>query len=155
MTEEEKDCDLLRFAKEELNIIRNSIPETDEEGIRMQDQFNECLIKMIEVFCGFGHSGASAEIAIDMLYHLLKYQPLSPLTLEDNEWMEVSDGVYQNKRAYNVFKEANRFEGKPYCIDGPNGQIVTLEEYPLSYVGILLTKEEIDKERAEREQAGE
>ena len=38
--------------------------------------------------------------------------------------------IYQNNRASNVFKEADKFDGKPYCIDGPNGEIVTLEEYP-------------------------
>lgn len=68
-----------------------------------------------------------------MIEKLLRYQPLTKLTLEDDEFIEVADGVYQNSRASNVFKEKNRFDGKPYCIDGPRGEFVTLEEYPEIY----------------------
>ena len=42
----------------------------------------------------------------------------------------------------NVFKQEDKFDGKPYCIDGPDGQVVTLEEYPYSYMGIFDKEEE-------------
>lgn len=81
-----------------------------------------------------------------------------PLTLEDDEWNEVGiqhneDSqvkVYQNNRAYNVFKEADKFDGKPYCIDGPNGEVVTLEEYPRVYFGDFRTAKEIEEQNKKR-----
>jgi hypothetical protein len=46
------------------------------------------------------------------------FQPLTPLTGEDWEWNEASEGVFQNKRCSHVFKQADRFGGQAYDIDG-------------------------------------
>jgi hypothetical protein len=46
------------------------------------------------------------------------------LTGEDDEWVCHQDGrtndvaVYQNKRMSSVFKQSDRFDGKPYWLDG-------------------------------------
>lgn len=63
---------------------------------------------------------------MSILTKLLDFQLLTPLTGGDEEWNEVADGVFQNKRCSHVFKQADRFDGKPYDIDGrifrePNG----------------------------------
>lgn len=55
-------------------------------------------------------------------------------------------------RASNVFKEADKFDGKPYCIDGPNGEIVTLEEYPRVYFGDFRTAKEIEEQNKKEEE---
>jgi hypothetical protein len=47
----------------------------------------------------------SASYALSILKSLLAYEPLSPLTGADDEWMEVGPDVWQNKRASNVFKD--------------------------------------------------
>lgn len=43
---------------------------------------------------------------------------VTPLTGEDDEWIEVAEGVFQNKRESAIFKEADRFDGKAYYLHG-------------------------------------
>ena len=85
-------------------------------GDEMNDAMCEHILKMVNVFAEEGHSGFSAEYAISILQKLLRFEPLSPLTGEDDEWCEVSDNLYQNKRLSRVFKEGK--DGQAYDIDG-------------------------------------
>lgn len=73
------------------------------------------VMKMIEAFAAEGHSGGSATIAIGIFAKLAAYEPLTPLTGEDSEWMKASDNIFQNKRCYTVFKTA---AGCAYDITG-------------------------------------
>jgi hypothetical protein len=81
----------------------------------MQEAICTHVLKLLEVFDGEGHSGSSAPYAINLFEKLAKFEPVAPLTGEDWEWVEVSDGIYQNKRCGHVFKDA---DGKAYDIDG-------------------------------------
>jgi hypothetical protein len=74
--------------------------------------------ELIHVFASQGHSGASAAITADVLGKLLRYEPVGPLTGEPSEWAEVADGIFQNKRCGRVFKQADRFNGQAYDLDG-------------------------------------
>ena len=49
---------------------------------------------------------------------LLRYEPIGPLTGEPDEWVEVEPGVHQNRRCGRVFKQADRFNGQAYDLDG-------------------------------------
>jgi hypothetical protein len=51
-----------------------------------------------------GHSGSTAPYAVGVLEKLLMFEPLKPLTGEDDEWNEVGTGVFQNRRCSHVFK---------------------------------------------------
>lgn len=84
----------------------------------MQQMLCEGVIDLLKVFSDEGHSGSSAPYAIDMFAKLAKFEPLVPLTGEDWEWNEVGDGVFQNKRCSHVFKQADRFGGQAYDING-------------------------------------
>jgi hypothetical protein len=101
-------------AKEELKYLREDNNEPDE----MQDWVEKNIIEIIEVFAKQGHSGSSAEYCIPIINRLLRQEPISPLTGNDNEWAEVSEGVYQNKRMSSVFKDKNQFSGQAYWLDG-------------------------------------
>ena len=103
-----KPSNLLTHAEREL-------PHGDDE---MQRLMNDQLKEMVLVFSTHGHSGFSSGYAIQMLGLLLKYKPIGPLTGEPDEWNEVGDGVFQNRRCSTVFKSADRFEGQAYNIDG-------------------------------------
>ncbi len=98
-------------------------------GEEMNDMMCEHILKMVDVFTEEGHSGFSARYAINILQKLLQWEPLSPLTGEDDEWGEVDDdGLYQNKRLSRVFKKGK--DGRAYDIDGkvfvePNGASYT------------------------------
>lgn len=84
--------------------------ETDE----MQKMMCEQVIELLKLFSGHGHSGSSAPYAINMFKTLASFEPLVPLTGNDDEWNEVIDGVFQNNRCSHVFKQADRFDGQPY-----------------------------------------
>lgn len=129
------ECGLVEHAKYELDLIAKKAKEEGPEAYRMQLVFNNAILDVIRAFANGEHSGFTASIAIQYIDRLLRYKPLTRLTLEDSEFVEVADGVYQNIRCGNVFKQKDRFDGKPYCIDGPNGEFVTLEEYPRVYFG--------------------
>lgn len=99
-------------------------------GDEMQSLMNQQLREMLLVFSTHGHSGFSAAYARGALDKLLAYEPMRPLTGEPEEWVEVGDGVFQNKRCGRVFKQSDRFNGQAYDIDGivwqdPDGSCFT------------------------------
>lgn len=87
---------------------------TDE----MQQAICEHVLKLLEVFSDEGHSGSSAPYAVNLFKKLAMFEPVVPLTGEDWEWHEASEGVWQNKRCSHVFKQADRFDGQAYDING-------------------------------------
>ena len=103
-------------AKYELDLILKQCE--DEEEIKMQKVINENILNLVETFANQGHSGFTANYTINILTKLLKQSFVTPLTGEDDEWIEVTNGVYQNKREGKIFKQDDRFDGKPYYIDG-------------------------------------
>jgi hypothetical protein len=84
----------------------------------MQEAICKHVLKLLDVFADEGHSGSSAPYAVNVFKKLAMYLPLVPLTGEDWEWHEASEGVFQNKRCSRVFKQADRFDGQAYDIDG-------------------------------------
>lgn len=89
----------------------------------------EAVMKMIDVFADEGHSGMSASVAISAFEKVARFEPLTPLTGEDDEWFEVTDGMFQNRRCSHVFKE----NGQAYDIEGrifrePSGACFTSRE---------------------------
>lgn len=93
----------------------------DEEGKysdEMQEAICKHVLKLLDVFADEGHSGSSAPYAVNVFKKLAMFEPLVPLTGEDWEWTETSEGVFQNKRCGHVFKQADRFDGQAYDIEG-------------------------------------
>lgn len=105
---------LLEYAESELSLIGMGADTTDEMNKAMHDH----IITMVKVFANEGHSGMSAGYALSILKKVLAYEPLTPLTGEDSEWINVGEGVFQNKRCSRVFRQADRFDGQAYDIDG-------------------------------------
>ena len=99
----------------------------------MQEALCKHVLELLRVFADEGHSGSTAPYTVNMFKKLAMFEPLVPLTGEDWEWAEVSDGVFQNKRCSRVFKQADRFNGQAYDLDGrvfrePNGSCYTSKE---------------------------
>jgi hypothetical protein len=99
----------------------------------MQGAICEHVLDLLRVFADEGHSGSTAPYTVNMFKKLAMFEPLVPLSGEDWEWTEVSDGVFQNKRCSRVFKQADRFNGQPYDLDGrvfrePNGSCYTSKD---------------------------
>lgn len=98
---------LVKHAEHELSLIGDGECE-------MQQAMNKHLVEMVKVFAEEGHSGFSAGYAVSLLEKLLRYEPLTPLTGEDDEWVDVGH-CFQNKRCSHVLKD---YDGKAYDING-------------------------------------
>ena len=101
---------LISFAKEELERIGyNPNPDPNSEDI--DDCAVTCILELLETFVKQEHSNFSANYVLKIFNKLVNFKPLSPLTGEDDEWMEICNNedeiIYQNKRHFNVFKTIN------------------------------------------------
>lgn len=94
---------LVQHAKEELTRAGLFEKGSDYDGM-----LGDAVLELIEKFAEQGHSGFSAHLTIDLFQRLAKFQTLSPITSNPDEWMCVSDyfegkGVWQNRRNPAVF----------------------------------------------------
>lgn len=99
---------LYDFAKHELELI-NGFEDSYSSAV------SNAVLNMIKLFAEQGHSGFTAPYAIRQFERLAMWKPLKPLTGEDDEWSEIGDGCYQNKRYSAVFKDK---DGRAYTIEG-------------------------------------
>lgn len=83
-------------------------------GGEMDREMAMNVLQLIKVFSEQGHSGFSASYCISLVTKLMKYEPITDLTGEDDEWVEVGPDLFQNRRMGGVFKQ----NGQAYFIDG-------------------------------------
>lgn len=102
---------LVDYAKDELKRIGMI-----DSGEPYNDLAAKAILDLIELFSSQSHSGFSAPYVINTFSRLAMFKPLSPLTGEDDEWNEMIDGSFQNKRYSAVFKDSK--DGTAYDIDG-------------------------------------
>lgn len=105
----EEDSNLVQHARLELERIGEE-PETVRG-----------YLEMISIFSRMGHSGGSASVFIPTLNELLQFNNLSPLTNDPEEWMDVTDGMWQNRRCSKAFSNDG---GKTYTLLGEEGRPV-------------------------------
>lgn len=103
---------MIDFARDELTRAGLFDEDSDYGGM-----LGEAVMKMVEQFDEEGHSGMSAGMAINIFKRVASFEPLTPLTGEDDEWGEPydEDGTRQNKRCSHVFMDA---DGSAYDIEG-------------------------------------
>tara|TARA_R110000868_G_scaffold152621_5_gene377777 strand:+ start:807 stop:1214 length:408 start_codon:yes stop_codon:yes gene_type:complete len=94
---------LVDHARKELEIAGFFDKDSDYGGM-----LGEAVMKMVELFAEEGHSGYSAGMAISLFKTVASYDPLTPLTGSDDEWVEIADNKYQNNRCSHVFKDGNQ-----------------------------------------------
>lgn len=109
---------LVDYAKEELKRIGMI-----DSGEPYNNLAAKEILDLIELFSSQNHSGFSAPYVASMFYRLSMFKPASPLTGVDDEWKELIDGSFQNKRCFSVFKDskdgtAYNLEGKVFSDDG-------------------------------------
>ncbi len=92
---------LKAHAERELKLIGYKCDGSDEPP---NSWIVENVFELIEVFSRQGHSGSSAPYLIDLFKRLASYETLSPLAGTDDEWMQVTDNLWQNKRCSRFFK---------------------------------------------------
>lgn len=82
--------------------------ELERVDLEYDGMIKEAVLEIVDVFAGQGHSGGSAAVTLGVVDRLLRFQPLTPLTGEDDEWMEVDADLWQSKRCPSVFKDSER-----------------------------------------------
>lgn len=92
------------------------LDENDQYIDEMQEAICTHVLKLLEVFAEEGHSGSSAPYTVNLFEKLALFKPIAPLTGEDWEWFD-HGYCMQNKRASNVFKQPDRYNGQAYDID--------------------------------------
>ena len=133
---------MIEKAKYELDLLLKNCE--DDESLQIQKTINNNILGIVEMFAKQGHSGFTAEYCIPIIEKLLKQSFITPLTGSDDEWSEVSPGLFQNIRESSIFKDAENFDGKPYYINGKafsndngktyftNGDSAVVIEFPLN-----------------------
>jgi hypothetical protein len=102
-------------------LVSFAVEELARVGEIYDGMVNEAAVDIVGLFSAQGHSGGSAQITTEIVNRLMRYSPLTPLTGDDDEWMEVGTGVFQNKRCSHVFKE----NGRAHDIELPRAEDAT------------------------------
>lgn len=139
---------LTNFAEEELRRAGWL-----DKGSMYDGMIGEAVLSMIRQFAEEGHSGMSASITISIFSKLARFEPLTPLTGEDDEWTEVYNSfeafaitepddeareiidainapkrerLWQNKRCSHVFKDENgAYDSQGRVFREPSGACFT------------------------------
>lgn len=106
---------LVDYAKDELKKIGMI-----NSGDPYNDYAANAILDLIELFASQGHSNFTASYVANTFHRLAMFRPLTPLTGKDDEWNELGDGSFQNKRYCAVFK--NSKDGTAY---NNNGKVFT------------------------------
>lgn len=100
--------ELISFAKSELDYLLKMANEGPDDRPIIEDFVPE-ILSLIDKFGKSGQSGGSAPYYAYAISETIKklclFQPISPITGEDWEWNDVTDGLYQNRRCANLFKD--------------------------------------------------
>ena len=90
--------------------------------INFGDDDTAAMIDILERFYDQWDSGGAVHAVAPILQRLIAGKCLSPLTGEPDEFVEVTDGVFQNRRCSTVFRSKDWHDGMhAYDLDNPAG----------------------------------
>lgn len=97
----EEDSNLVKHARHELNLIGE------------EPEVIEWYIRVIREYASFGHSGGSAWATTQVLDELLRFQPLTELTDDPDEWQHIAEEMAGQPNLWQ-----NRRDGRCFSHDG-------------------------------------
>ncbi len=113
---------LIEYAKRELELA--GMYEDNHEYNKM---VADAVLDLVKLFSKQGHSGFSAGMTRSMFNIVVDYKPLSPITDNPEDWMEVGDKSWQCLRQPNLFSTD---DGKThYSVDDDKRKIITSKVY--------------------------
>lgn len=117
-----RNSNLVRFAENEMQRAGLFDKDSDYGGM-----LGDAVLQMIRQFSDEGHSGFSAGIAVNIFQKVARFEPLTPLTGEPDEWMEAYEGCFQNRRCSHVFKDKDgqAYDGQGRVFREPSGACFT------------------------------
>lgn len=151
-----------KFFQRELEILENKSIEADKKEFEktgeypnptsasIQKKVSSNILELHDVFANQNHTNFTASYTMDLLYKLVHFTPLSPLTGEDDEWAK-RDNVEYNKRFTSIIRY-NKDNSTAVWLDGilflePDGkdwfsakESVRKIEFPFSDFGRYLYK---------------
>lgn len=99
-------------APKESNLVAHARRELEISNV--DEQLVPGIIEIVKIFASQGHSGGSAPHTIEIIYDLLRFRPLGPITDDPDEWVKHDasvwdgrNGVWQNKRDSRAFSSDN------------------------------------------------
>lgn len=98
------DSNLVRHAERELRLAGLLDRDSDYNGI-----LGEAVLAIVALFAQQGHSGASAAMVTDIATRLMRFEPLTPLTNDPDEWIQIAEeapgwpSLWQNRRNSSAF----------------------------------------------------
>jgi len=92
--------DLIEHAKRELTLAGMFDKDADYNGALAPE-----IMELVKLFSSQEHSGASAGITIGVLGRLLRFQTLTPITSNPDEWTDVGEELWQSKRNPAIFSK--------------------------------------------------
>jgi hypothetical protein len=102
--------------------------KSELKRINFGDDDSAVMVEILEKFFGQWDSGGAVYEVAPVLQRLIAGKCLSPLTGEDNEWVDRGEGVLQNIRVSSVFKDPRFHDGKlAYDLDNPAGPRAPIE----------------------------
>lgn len=89
---------LVEYAEQELTRAGLFEKDADYAGA-----VGPAVLELVRVFAKQGHSGMSAAYVRQIFDTVAQFKPLSPLTSDPSEWMEITHGLWQNRRRSSTF----------------------------------------------------
>lgn len=108
----------------ESNLIRHARSELQILGCNEEDIAQMCSI--VQAFADVGPSGGQAAWMIPILFKLLCFENLTPLSNNPNYWIEVGPGIWQSTRRSEAF---SKDRGRSYYLLSEGGSEAT--PYPI------------------------
>lgn len=104
------DSPLVKYARHELELAGLFDASSDYGGL-----FGKAVMDLMKVYADQGHSGVSGEMVVNLFSRLARFQPISPLTYEPDQWVQHQPDFWQHRRDSAVF---SRDQGKTnYRVD--------------------------------------
>jgi len=98
------DSGLINHARRELEMAGLLDDDSEYDGM-----LGKAVLEIVTVFARQGHSGASAALVTGIVERLLRYDVLTPLTYEPDEWIDQGEisgyPIWQNRRKPSVFSK--------------------------------------------------
>ena len=99
-----------------MSLLEHAKTEMQRAGLYDKDaDYGGAIAKYVEdlmkVFSEQAHSGFSAMYTLSIFDKVARFQALTPITNSSEEWLEVGDGLWQNRRVGSCFSEDG---GKTY-----------------------------------------
>lgn len=101
----------------ESNLVQHAKRELEILGCAEDDI--ECVLKVISAFADLNPSGGQASWLIPIIYDLMQFKNLTPITDDPKEWNKVGEDLWQNSRNSEAFSQ-NR--GRTYYLLSEGGR---------------------------------